>query len=108
MRHCRDLMCPWTSLDCSTRGEGALRAAGPLDRTAPERTGFSLSTNDVVGHPQVQNGPAVRHGTCEAPPSTRGADVGYTTDYIGHIGHIDIEPGLNEAETAYLIASRGT
>jgi len=31
--------------------------------------------------------------------------MGYTTDYIGHI---DIEPGLNEAETAHLIASRGT
>jgi hypothetical protein len=27
--------------------------------------------------------------------------MGYTTDYIGHI---DIEPGLNEAELAYLIA----
>ena len=31
--------------------------------------------------------------------------MGYTTDYIGHV---DIEPGLNEAVTAHLIASRGT
>ena len=84
---------------------------GPLDRWTAGLNGaradrVSLSTYDVVGHPTgPESGLPSGRGTCEARPSTRGADMGYTTDYIGHI---DIEPGLNEAVTAHLIASRGT
>ena len=76
--------------------------AGPLGRTdrvfVVDLRRRRSSTGPGLGLPSGR-------GTCEARPSTRGADMGYTTDFIGHI---DIEPGLNEAETAYLIVSRGT